>query len=84
MKEIRKGDLVQGLKPWNKFARLGVVISEPLESSCDQDKYKIFWYAPDQSSGDLVVKRTFVLEELLGSIKKMERKKCPKQTKKKD
>ena len=73
MKNIRKGDLVIGIKPWNKFATLGVVISEPSRSACDQDKCRVFWYAPEPSVEFRTTKGTFILEELLGSIEKVEK-----------
>tara|TARA_B100000519_G_scaffold101200_1_gene87760 strand:- start:4264 stop:4512 length:249 start_codon:yes stop_codon:yes gene_type:complete len=72
MKEIKKGDLVTGVKPWNKFARLGVVISEPISTGYDSNKCRVFWYAPEPSA-EFQTKKTFVLEELLCSIEKMEK-----------
>lgn len=71
MKKIRKGDIVEGLRPWNSFARIGVVISEPVLSTGEQEKCKVFWYAPDANT-KLSTKRTFVLEELVDSIQRME------------
>ena len=71
MKKIRKGDIVFGLKPWNNFARIGVVITEPCPSACEQDKCKVFWYAPEPGS-HFATNKTFVLEELVGSIQVME------------
>mgnify|MGYP000485259983 CR=1 FL=1 len=72
MKRIEKGDLVFGLKPWNKFAKLGVVISEPIITKMEPlVKHKVFWYAPEPSP-DFETKRTFVLEELSDSIQRME------------
>lgn len=65
MREIKKGDLVFGLRPWNDFTRVGVVISEPVTEPLA--KCRVFWYAPEPSE-KLETKRVFVLEELTDSI----------------
>jgi len=71
MKNIKRGDLVQGLKPWNSFASLGIVISEPeLLEKNSWPKCWVFWYAPEPSS-ELTTKKVFVLEELTESIEKI-------------
>lgn len=76
--EIKKGDLVAGIKPWNNFTRIGVVISEPIPSSCDHPKCRVYWYAPEPGSkfaagSKFLTSKTFVLEELVSSIEKMEK-----------
>jgi hypothetical protein len=71
MKNIKRGDLVQGLKPWNSFASLGIVITEPeFLEEYSWSKCRVFWYAPEHS-GELIAKRIFVLEELTESIEKI-------------
>lgn len=69
MQKIRKGDLVFGTKPWNSFARVGIVISDPLASK--RGKCRVFWYAPDLAENKLASKRIFFLDELADSIEKV-------------
>ena len=68
MHKIKKGDLVFGTRPWNNFARVGIVITDPLESN--SGKCRVFWYAPDPAENNLASKRIFFLDELTDSIER--------------
>ena len=67
---LNRGDMVQGLKPWNKMATLGVIISESTQTDALFDSYRVFWVNTEAETCE-----TFTTWELETSISPMGSKK---------
>jgi hypothetical protein len=67
MRDVNRGDLVLGHKPWNKFARVGIVLQ------CSNTKtprrgnyYRVFWFVGPGEK--ITTKNSFILEEVKTSF----------------